>query len=128
MIRPAHSNRTAAVFPTAANYAFAAVLSLLLIGPICRADTLLFSDTFDTENGGFAQQPYGNFAQWNVTAGNVDLNGNGFGDNYPGNGLYVDLDGSPGQGRMESKTEFNLAPGLYRLSFEYGNNPFPGGP
>jgi hypothetical protein len=105
----------------------AASVSLCLTGSICRADTLLFSDTFDTENGGIGQFSYTGFAHWDVSRGDIDLIGSpGLGDFYPGNGLYVDLDGSPGQGRMESKSLFQLSPGLYRLSFKIGNNPFLG--
>ncbi len=94
---------------------------VLLIGAVCQADTLLFEDTFDTENGGAAALNYTNLTQWDVTAGQIDLVGNGSFDVYPGNGMYLDLDGSPGQGRIESKTVFNLLPGLYRLSFDLGN-------
>lgn len=49
----------------------------------------------------------------------------GFGlqDIYPGNGLYLDLDGSTSQAaRLETKTEFALEAGLYEFSFLLGNN------
>ncbi len=64
------------------------------------------------------------FANWNVADGFVDLIGtDGAGtasnDVLPGNGLYVDLDGSSfNAGRLESKTEFALTPGTYELQFQ----------
>ena len=81
-----------------------------------RAATV-FSDNFNTENGGVGQLNYANFANWNVTSGSVDLLGNGFFDFIPGNGLYVDMDGSTNQaGTIVSKRVF--APGDYTLSFD----------
>jgi hypothetical protein len=81
-----------------------------------RAATV-FSDNFNGENGGVGQLNYANFANWNVTSGSVDLIGNGFFDFLPGNGLYVDMDGSTGQaGTIVSKQVF--APGNYTLSFD----------
>ena len=87
------------------------------------AATPLPIDTFDTENGGAGTVNYFGLANWDVTAGDVDLIGNGFHDLYIGNGLYIDLDGNfaaPGAGKLESKTTFTLTPGIYRLEFELG--------
>ncbi len=54
---------------------------------------------------------YAGFANWDVLDGFVDLIGNGFFDLLPGNGLYVDLDGSTGDaGKLISKTTFTLDP------------------
>jgi hypothetical protein len=83
-------------------------------------------DDFNLENGGVGVLNYNNFANWTVSNGTVDLIGNGFFDFYPGNGLYVDLDGSTNQpGLFSSKTTF--APGTYVVSFNLGdsyyNNP-----
>lgn len=55
---------------------------------------VLFSDNFDSENGGTGVLNYDGFAQWSVSDGTVDLIGNGFFDFLPGNGLYIDMDGS----------------------------------
>jgi hypothetical protein len=94
-----------------------------LLGPLspgAHAGPIL-SDNFNSENGGVAQLNYTNFANFNVTAGSVDLIGNGNFDFYPGNGLYVDLDGSTGQaGTLTSKLTF--APGSYNLSFDLGGS------
>src|SRR5207249_4179722 len=58
------------------------------------------------------------FGNWNVTDGSVDLIGPGYYDPLPGNGLYLDLDGSTGNaGRLESRTTFELEPGTYELKF-----------
>lgn len=88
------------------------------------ADTVLFSDNFNSENGGVGVLNYGSFANWNITNGTVDLIGvNTVWDFVPGNGLYVDLDGSTGNaGVMTSKTPFNLAAGQYELSFDLAGN------
>jgi hypothetical protein len=95
----------------------------VLLGPFspgAQAAPLL-SDNFNSENGGVGRLNYTNFANFNVTAGSVDLIGNGFFDFYPGHGLYVDLDGSTGQaGTLTSMLTF--APGAYQLSFELGGS------
>ena len=93
-----------------------AVLFSPLCAPTAQAGPIL-SDNFNSENGGLAQLNYTNFANFNVTAGSVDLIGNGSFDFYPGNGLYVDLDGSTGQaGTLTTKQTF--APGTYTFSFD----------
>lgn len=55
----------------------------------------------------------------------TDLIGTGFYDFYPGNGNYVDLDGSSGTGNnpagvLKSKTSFGA--GTYTLSFDLAGN------
>ena len=78
----------------------------LAFGAIDRAQaaTFSFTDNFSSENGGVAQLAYTGFANWNVTAADVDLIGNGNFDFFPGNNLYVDLNGSaPGQIRSEER-------------------------
>jgi hypothetical protein len=91
--------------------------------PAARAVDILLQDDFNSENGGVGALNYVGFANWMVTRGSVDLIGNGFFDFYPGNGLYVDLDGSTfSAGRLESRTLFTLAPGDYELRFDLGNN------
>ncbi|MBX9737084.1 MAG: hypothetical protein K2X32_09175 [Phycisphaerales bacterium] len=82
-----------------------------------------FSDNFDTENTGFGQLNYATLANWTVTEGSVDLIGNGFFDYYPGNGLYLDLAGTTGQGGTISTAAFNFAPGNYVLAFTLAGRP-----
>lgn len=87
------------------------------------ADVILLEDSFDYENNGRSELNYSGFENWIVTRGTVDLIGNGTYDFYPGNGLYVDLDGSSHQGgKLESKTSFILDPGTYELRFDIANN------
>lgn len=78
----------------------------------------VFADAFDPENGGHGQLNFASFARWTVSDGSVDLIGNGLFDFLPGNGLYVDLDGSTGNaGRLATRTPVAVAPGSYRLLF-----------
>ncbi len=80
-----------------------------------------FTENFDAENGGFRQLNYTTFANWTVTAGSVDLIGNGSFDYYPGNGLYVDLAGSTGFGGTITSAPFAFVPGqIYTLGFTLG--------
>ena len=94
----------------------------LAFGSIDRAQaaTFSFSDNFNAENGGIATPAtlsYNRFANWNVTTNDVDLIGNGSFDFFPGNGLYVDLNGAaPGQ--LTSKTAYAFNAGdVVNLSF-----------
>lgn len=83
--------------------------------------TVIFQDSFDTENGGTGILNYGGFANWIVSDGTVDLIGNGSYDFLPGNGLYVDMDGSTGNaGKMT--TTLMLSTGTYFLEFELAGN------
>lgn len=84
----------------------------------------LFSDTFDSEAQGLNQA----LDNWTVSDGTVDVVGTGFFDFYPGNGNYLDLDGSTGNaGVITTNAAFNLLPGLYTLSFQLGGNGRNGG-
>jgi hypothetical protein len=100
----------------------ASVLSLAFCALIATAQpaaaTVIFSDNFNGENGGSEALNYTGFANWTVfLPGSVDLIGNGgtF-DFYPGNGLYVDLDGSTDAGGTLT-TIPSFGPGSYVLSF-----------
>ncbi|HKY42860.1 MAG TPA: hypothetical protein VJM50_07170, partial [Pyrinomonadaceae bacterium] len=85
---------------------------------IAEPGSILFQDNFDAENGGEGALNYFGLTHWNVTFGSIDLIGNGFADFLPGNGLYLDLDGTTGAaGTIESKQTFTLVPGTYRLKF-----------
>ncbi len=72
------------------NLIFAVVLSSL---PIASHATSVFSDNFDSDALGLNQTTFN--GGWTVTSGSVDLIGQGgIFDFLPGNGRYVDLDGS----------------------------------
>ncbi|MBC6432664.1 PEP-CTERM sorting domain-containing protein [Nostoc sp. HG1] len=86
--------------------------------------TTLLQDDFNQENNGVGTLNYNQFANFNVKNGSVDLIGNTLFNFLPGNGLYVDLDGSTGKaGTLESKTTFNFQAGdLVNLSFKLAGN------
>ena len=87
----------------------------------------MLEDNFDSENGGAAFTNYSGFTNWDVTDGTVDLIGNGFADFLPGNGLYLDLDGSSANaGTLASKTTFTLDPGEYRLQLDLAGSQVGG--
>jgi hypothetical protein len=98
------------------------VIGLLLLASNSFA-SVIFQDNFNLEHGGTGILSYNNFTNWVVTDGTVDLIGNGFYDLFPGNGLYVDLDGSTkNAGVMTTRNTIALAPGSYVLSFYLGGN------
>ena len=89
-----------------------------------KANTTIFYDDFNTENGGVANNGtlnYNSFTNWSVSGGTVDLIGNGYYDFLPGNGLYVDMDGSSGNAGIMT-TNLNLNAGIYLLSFDLAGN------
>ena len=97
--------------------------AILLLFATASNATVIFSDNFDDENGGVGVLNYFDFDNWNVENGTVDLIGNGYFDFLPGNGLYVDLDGSTSDpGEMVSSTPITLGPGTYHLSFDLAGN------
>lgn len=79
---------------------------------------VLFSDNFDSNAIGLNAVPAG----WSVSNGTVDIIGNGFFDFYPGNGAYIDLDGSTGDAGELSRS-FSLTGGVaYSASFTLGGS------
>jgi hypothetical protein len=84
----------------------------------------VFIDTFDAENNGVGALNFSDFTNWTVMDGSVDLIGNGFFDSQPGNGLYVDLDGTTlNGGRLSMRTPLVLDPGVYELAFDLAGGP-----
>lgn len=76
---------------------------------------VIFSDNFDTEPAGLNSTP----SQWTVTNGTVDTIGSGFIDFLPGNGNYIDLDGSTGNAGNMTSIALTLSPGVnYTLLFD----------
>ena len=102
--------------------AAALLISHLLCSSLWAAPTI-FSDDFDSYADGLN---WGGSANWTVSDGTVDLIGNGFFDALPGNGLYVDMDGSTNDAGKITSTLLDLQPGDYTLTFDLaGNNTNP---
>jgi MYXO-CTERM domain-containing protein len=93
-----------------------AIALVAAAGSAAQAD--IFSDNFDTENGGSGQLNYGGLANWTVSSGTIDLIGNGLFDFLPGNGLYIDLDGSTGDAGQLMSVNIFLTPGSYTLFYD----------
>ena len=102
---------------------FIAMFLFSTVGP--ASAFAIFEDDFNSYNGENGALNY-NFsdgdAKWSVTSGTVDLIGNGFYDFLPGNGLYIDMDGSTGTAGEIKSSLINLIPGSYILSFDLAGN------
>jgi hypothetical protein len=86
---------------------------------------LIFFDNFDSYAIDFNWDGGG---VWSITEGNVDLIGQGSGWNiWPGNGRYVDFDGSSGEAGTLQIELCNLAAGEYVLTYDLaGTGCIPG--
>ena len=80
----------------------------------------LLLDNLDADTPGTSAS----LLNWNGANGSADVIGAGFVDIYPGNGSYVELDGSSSQAGMIGTTQtFDLLGSVqYRLSFDYARN------
>ena len=98
----------------------ALVLALLCSGGAQAAT--IYSNNFDTENGGLTQTNYSGFTGISVTGGSVDLvhTGDGYGLNCAGaSGGCVDLQGSTGETSLLELPSFSFAANtLYTFSFD----------
>ena len=79
----------------------------------------LWSDDFNSDTQGTDRTPVG----WSLSgAGDVDIIGTGFFDEIPGNGNYIDLDGSDGlAGTLVSPATATVS-GNYTATFQLGGN------
>lgn len=94
-----------------------AVTLVAALAASAQAD--IFSDNFDTENGGVGALNFSPLTNWTVANGTIDLIGNGLYDFLPGNGLYIDLDGTTNDvGDMMSVNIFLPGPGVYTLYYD----------
>lgn len=92
----------------------AVTLGCALAAPAHSA--VLFSDDFDSYSYALNATNFG--GNWTLTNGTVDVIGNGSGfDFYPGNGMYIDLDGSNNQPAEFASTALSLSAGTYTLAF-----------
>jgi hypothetical protein len=111
------------------HFATSPLVALALVGATVSSPSpsraqVIFFDNFDANNPGINVVPSG----WTIAnAGTVDLIGvcNGrppFFDNFPGNGCYVDLDGSTSTPGLLKKS-FTLTSGIpYLLQFDLASN------
>lgn len=89
--------------------------------------TVVFCDNFDSENGGVGTINYTGFSNWTVSGGSVDLIGytglvGPYWDLQPGNGLYLDMDGSNYDAGKITSIPLSLEAGDYVLSFDVAGN------
>jgi hypothetical protein len=94
----------------------------ILVGSIgiANASTVVFSDNFDSNTLGLNKSP----SNWTVTSGTVDIIGSSGASNFfnfiPGNGKYIDLDGSTWKSGILSKSFDAVAGNTYTAMFDLG--------
>lgn len=94
---------------------FIACLALTCALPLQANAAVIFSDNFDTESLGLNAPSLSN---WSITDGTIDVIGTGFFDLQPGNGHYIDLDGSTSNaGKLTSSAISLLGGTTYDLVF-----------
>jgi hypothetical protein len=93
---------------------------MLSICTVSSRAVLIFSDDFNSYTGG---NNWAGEGQWTVTEQSVDMIGVGtVWDLLPGNGLYLDMDGSTGNAGTIESINIAMAPGEYVLSFDIAGN------
>lgn len=93
------------------------LILVALLGTVAQPTlaSAIFSDNFDTETLALNGTP----SQWTVTNGTVDIIGPGLFDLLPGNGRYIDLDGSSRNAGVMTSIALTLNPGVnYTLLFD----------
>jgi hypothetical protein len=85
----------------------------------------LFIDNFDSEPFSLNSA----LTNWTIVNGSIDVIGPGFYDFYPGNGRYLDMNGTTSQGgTIVTNSTFNIVAGQkYKLSFNHGTNLYSQG-
>ncbi len=100
-------------------HTLAATFALSLLTASAAQALPLFNDTFESDTLGLNQT----LNNWTVSDGTIDVIGNGFFDFYPGEGKYIDLDGSTANaGKITTNTVFNFLAGVYTLNFQLGGS------
>ncbi len=80
---------------------------------------VIFWDDFDLENGSRDKLTHRQLSNWDVALGAVDLIGSRLQESYPGQGLFLDLDGPASQAAtIQTNTVIKLDPDTYILEFE----------
>ena len=79
---------------------------------ICAGSSKAGLVFFDDFNGYTASIPWSATGNWTVTGGSVDMIGEGTAwDLQPGNGMYVDMDGTTGSAGTMQSIDINLEAG-----------------
>ena len=95
-----------------------AIVAAMAISAGAQAATL-FSDDFDANTQGLDKTPTG----WSLSGpGDVDIIGTGFFDLIPGNGNYIDLDGSDGLAGTLLTPSTGTVSGTFTATFDLGGN------
>jgi len=103
-----------------------AVAAAMVLSASAHATAWTWSDNFNSNAGGLNTTPSG----WTISGENatVDIIPDGGQFNFlPGNGEFIDLDGSTGHAATLTKTFTGLADGEYALTFELAGNHRDGG-
>jgi len=101
-----------------------AITAALLAATSAHAATVFF-DNFDADSAALNATTFVN--GWTVSSGTVDIIGQTGGwDLIPGNGYYIDLDGSTGQAGVFANSVAVSAGQTYTLSFSLAGNKRPG--
>ncbi len=97
------------------------LFAVAILGTSAAQAAPLFTDNFDSDTLGLNSIAFN--GGWSVSGGTVDLIGApGFFDLVPGNGRYVDLDGSTGKAGIFANS-FDVSNGMtYTLSFDLAGN------
>ena len=98
-----------------------AVAAAMVFSASAHATVWTWSDNFNSNAGGLNTTPSG----WTISGENatVDIIPDGGQFNFlPGNGEFIDLDGSTGHAATLTKTFTGLADGEYALTFELAGN------
>jgi hypothetical protein len=98
-----------------------AIAAVLLGATAAHASTTVFSDNFNADTDALNASSFA--GGWTVTDGSVDIVGpTGGWDLIPGNGYYIDLDGSTGKAGLFSNSVAVSAGQTYILSFSLAGN------
>lgn len=96
-----------------------AITAALLCATAAQAAPL-FSDNFNADTQGLNATSFA--GGWSVSGGTVDVIGTGYFDLQPGNGNYIDLDGSTSQAGLFQNSVMLTGMQTYVLSFSLAGN------
>ncbi len=103
-------------------YVFTTGLTLVIsgFGALSAQGAVIFKDDFNSETLG----RNASLSNWIVSNGTIDVIGDGFFDFLPGNGRYLDLDGSSGNaGKITTNKTFSFNSGdVITLEFDLAGN------